>query len=177
MVLIFGGLEVSKSLALNIGLVDLRSANWAKSLCLEVIDEFLITEGVYHVLWMASKTDDLLTFVEFEATDRTNLAFLRKIQIFVHVCHIVAELFKQSSTNDSSLRVHRFLLCLLFCLMILSFFDNYLEFGVVSKFLSSILLMLVRFLNVIDVIEADHLVFKLFIVAVLMALITAHRKD
>ena len=168
--MIFGGLEVSKSLALNIGLVDLRSANWAKSLCLEVIDEFLITEGVHHVLWMASKTDDLLTFVEFEAADRTNLAFLRKIQTFVHVCHIVAELFKQSSTNDSSLRVHRFLLCLLFCLMILSFFDNYLEFGVVSKFLSSILLMLVRFFNVIDVIEADQLVFKLFIVAELMAL-------
>jgi hypothetical protein len=135
-----------------------------------VIDELFVTKGVHNVLWMASKTDDLLTFVEFEAADRTNLAFLRKIQIFVHVGHSEAEFCKQSLPNDSSLLVHRFLLSFLFCLMILSLFNDYLEFGIVSKFLSSILLMLVSFFNVINVFEAHQIVFKLFIVTVLMAL-------
>jgi hypothetical protein len=132
---------------------------------------------VQNVLRMASKTNNLLTFYEFETADSTNLALLWKIQMYIHVCQIVTEPFKQSISNDRSLRVNWFLLCILLSMMILRFFDDGLKLDVVFKFLCSILFMQLRLFNVINVIKADDIIFKLFIVTEFNAFITTHRQN
>ena len=137
----------------------------------------MVTEGMDDVLLMASKADNLLTNVKFVTANGTDLALLGKTQTFVDAGQIFAEPCKQSLSNDNSFLVHRFLLCLLLSLVILSFLDNSLEFGVLGKLFCSILLMLLRFFNVINVLVADEVIFKLLFVTEFRVLFTAHRKD